>query len=144
MKLRSFLAATIALTFIMTGSSYAPPASYISSLFPDDAWEKSCNAIKQLYDPAELREYRIYVLPETVGGGYVVEVPYAEPLRGPDAESWLFFVDESPPANWGHPCRLVFITTASFDITVYEGQFPAANVDEFRDVTKGALALLGE
>lgn len=137
-------AATIALTFIMTGPSFAPPPSDISSLFPDDAWEKSCDAIKQLYDPAELREYRIYVLPETVGGGYVVEVPYAEPLSGPDVESWLFFVDEIPPANWGHPCRVVFVTTDAYDKVQYECQFPPENFGEFLDVTKKVLDLLYE
>jgi len=145
MRVRPVIIAMIAFTFVMTGSSFAPPPpSYISSLFPDDAWEKSRNAVKQLYDPAELREYRIYIFPEIVGPRYVVRELHGEPLEGPDAKSWLFFVDEVPPADWGHPCRVVFITTDTCELTDYECRFPPANVDEFRDVTKEALALLCE
>jgi hypothetical protein len=144
MRPRPYVAGIVVLTLIMAGSSFAPPPSYISSLFPGDGWEKSCHAVKQLYDPAELRDYRIYVFPKIVGPGFVVEEVYGEPRKGPDAESRLFFVDEAPPADWGHPCRLVFITTASYDVTEYECRFPPANFDEFRDVTKEALALLCE
>ena len=144
MRITPVYAATIALTFVMTASSHAPPPSNLSSLFPGDGWEKCCAAVKQLYEPAALREYRIYVLPEIVGPSYAAQELHGEPLEGPDAESWLFFVDEVPPANWGHPCRLVFITTDSYEITEHECQFPPANVDEFRDVTKEALALLCE
>ena len=145
MRVRPVITAMIALTFVMTGSSYAPPPpSYISSSFPDDAWEKSRNAVKQLYDPAELREYRIYIFPEIVGPGFIVEEIHGGPLKGPDAESWLFFVDEVPPADWGHPCRLVFITTDTCELTDYECRFPPANFDEFRDVTKEAPAFLRE
>lgn len=30
-------------------------------------------------------------------------------LVSPDTETWLFFVDECPQANWGHPCQYIFV-----------------------------------
>lgn len=144
MRVRPVLATVTTLTLIMAGSSYATPPSYLSSLFPTDGWEKCCAAVKQLYEPAALREYRIYVFPEIVGPGFVVEEIHGGPLKGPDAESWLFFVDETPPADWGHPCRVVFIATDTYELTDYRCLFPPANFDQFRDVTKEALALLCE
>ncbi len=129
---------------IVPAPSFAPPPSDLRPPFGTvEAWEKSCEALAQLFDARKLRDYRIYVLSETAAAGYVVEVPYGEPLRGPDAESWLFFVDEMPPANWGHPCRLVFVTTDAYETVQYECQFPPANVDEFRDVTGEVRALFG-
>ncbi len=144
MRPRLFSNVSVALTLIMAGSSSAPPPSDIHRLFPDDAWGRSCRAVQQLFDPEKLREYRIYVFPKVVGGGYIVEELYGETLRGPDAESWLFFVDEAPPADWGHPCRVVFVTTDAYEVTEYACQFPPANFDEFWDVTKEALAFLHE
>lgn len=144
MRARPVFTVAATLTIIMAGSSHAPPPSYLTSLFPDDAWERCCDAVKRLYEPAALRGYRIYVFPEIVAAGFVVRETYGGELPGPDAESWLFFVDEVPPANWGHPCRVIFVTTATCELVDYKCQFPPANVDEFRDVTEEARALLGE
>jgi hypothetical protein len=137
--------ACMVLTLVAAVPSFAPPPSDLCPPFgTEEAWEKSCEALGQLFDARKLREYRIYVLPETVAGGYVVKVPYAKPLSGPDAESWLFFVDEIPPANWGHPCRLVFVTTDAYETAQYECQFPPDNFGEFLDVTEKVLAFLRE
>jgi hypothetical protein len=125
----------------MTNSADTPPPSDGHRLFPDESWANACDAIRRLYTPEELRGYRIYVFPEIVGPGFVVEEINGGRLRGPDAESRLFFVDEAPPANWGHPCRLVFITTDAGEVIDYECRFPPANVAEFRDVTAEAAAL---
>jgi hypothetical protein len=137
-------AATVTLAFIMAGPSHASPPSDLSSLFPGDGWEKCRAAVSKLYDPAALRGYRIYVFPKTVAPAFVAEEMYGGPLPGPAAESWLFFVDEVPAANWGHPCRVIFITTGTCKLTAYECLFPPTNFDEFRDVTKEALILWDE
>lgn len=37
-----------------------------------------------------------------------MKITYFE-LTSPDTESWLFFVDEKPLANWGHDCQYAFV-----------------------------------
>lgn len=39
-------------------------------------------------------------------------------VPSPSYESWFFFVDENPGADWWHPCKYVFISTVSGNITV--------------------------
>lgn len=34
-------------------------------------------------------------------------------ISSPDTPSWLFFVDEMPKQNWGHPCQYVFVDANS-------------------------------
>ncbi len=42
----------------------------------------------------------------------------------PSYESWFFFVDEKPGADWWHPCKYIFISTLGGDITVTNKQTP--------------------
>lgn len=30
-------------------------------------------------------------------------------INSPETVSWLFFVDEMPKQNWGHPCQYIFV-----------------------------------
>ncbi len=92
--------------------------------------------INQMFTTDELREYRFYVFPKTVGEGYGVKELYGEPIVSPDSESWLFFIDEVPTANWGHRCRIVFIMMDDYDIVQYDCLFPPDNLDEFIDITQ--------
>ncbi|HSB71032.1 MAG TPA: hypothetical protein VLT62_17020 [Candidatus Methylomirabilis sp.] len=40
------------------------------------------------------------------------------------ARGYLVFVDPSPTANWGHPCRYLLIETATGTIHRFDAQFP--------------------
>lgn len=48
----------------------------------------------------------------------------SEEFTSPDSESWLFFIDEIPLiANWGHPCKYIFVD-AFGNVTVHEKTMP--------------------
>ena len=36
----------------------------------------------------------------------------------PYAESWVFFIDDSPFASWYHGCRLVFVSSSNGDYSI--------------------------
>ena len=40
------------------------------------------------------------------------------------ARGFLAFVDPSPTANWGHPCRYLFIESGAETIHRFDAQFP--------------------
>ena len=44
-------------------------------------------------------------------------------LTSPVGESWLFFVDDQPQANWEHPCRYVFVDMNG-DVKIYFEKTP--------------------
>jgi hypothetical protein len=112
-------------------------------LFPNEnAWAKSCGAVRELYGPGELTAYRIYIYPRAVDAGHVSRDVRGNLYAGPDAASWLFFVDEAPPANWGHPCRLVFVTTKTYDVWPQVCSFPPADVEDFIEITETVLDFL--
>lgn len=47
-----------------------------------------------------------------------------EETMSSDRNSWLFFIDEIPLiANWGHPCKYIFVD-AFGNVTVYEKTMP--------------------
>lgn len=53
-----------------------------------------------------LKEVDIWASKEKLARNTPLE--YVE-LVSPDTETWLFFVDECPLANWGHPCQYIFV-----------------------------------
>ena len=39
-------------------------------------------------------------------------------------ESYLFFIDQAPMANWGHPCRYLLINCESAEARSFAARFP--------------------
>lgn len=56
----------------------------------------------------------------------------------PQYESWLFFIDECPYANWGHRCRYVFIGSDCKKDSVVIRNMPPINFSNF-EIHKGVL-----
>ena len=54
-----------------------------------------------------------------------------------DRDCWLFFIDDFPIGNWGHPCRYVFIyylQVSDNDLKIVDGDFPPINFEKFVEV----------
>jgi hypothetical protein len=57
--------------------------------------------------------------PEKIYAGKAVLPPrtiiksWKDQVVSPEGESWFFFIDDHPAANWGHPCRYVFVDAQS-------------------------------
>jgi len=65
-------------------------------------------------------------------------------IKSPDFDSWFFFLDEMPLANWGHPCKYVFVNIKDGTVELKMQQFPPdlENFDiliEYRPVTNDGL-----
>lgn len=45
-------------------------------------------------------------------------------LTTPSYDSWVFFIDDNPLANWGHSCRYVFVNTETGKIEVKTSNMP--------------------
>jgi len=42
----------------------------------------------------------------------------------PFEESWVFFIDDMPVANWAHDCRLVFVDAVNSEYEIIEEMWP--------------------
>ena len=63
-------------------------------------------ALKELN--VSLKNVDIWATKEKLPANTTMEAG-ASIITSPGTESWLFFVDEDPLANWGHDCRYVFV-----------------------------------
>ena len=52
-------------------------------------------------------------------------------IVSPDFESWFFFVDELPYANWGHKCKYIFICCKSGECFIINTYMPPKNTNGF-------------
>ena len=42
-------------------------------------------------------------------------------IMSPDCESWFFLIDLQPSAEWGHPCKYVFVNTKNASLIIFDG-----------------------
>jgi hypothetical protein len=78
-------------------------------------------ALSTLSEP-ERRSSAVYLDTRELDAGEAVVVgrrEIASPARG-----YLAFVDPTPTANWGHPCRYVLVESATGRIHQFPAQFP--------------------
>jgi hypothetical protein len=52
---------------------------------------------------------------------------YFDHLICPLNESWVFFIDDAPLANWAHPCRYVWFDKNSGEYIVLDYEWPPLN-----------------
>lgn len=89
------------------------------SISKDAAYE----LVKKQVSDKPLNEIDIYVTPDMLPANTQVTT-MSEEFTSPDSESWLFFIDEIPLiANWGHPCKYIFVD-AFGNVTVHEKTMP--------------------
>lgn len=74
-------------------------------------------------DGITLTDVDIWVTKEKIPANSVEEITPYDRIVSPGTESWLFFVDELPGANWEHPCRYLFVDRNG-EILVYEKTVP--------------------
>lgn len=76
--------------------------------------------VKEQLKDKPLNEIDIYGTVEMLSAHTKVISVGNEDIISPDCDSWLFFVDEIPLiANWGHPCKYIFVDAIG-KVSVYE------------------------
>jgi hypothetical protein len=57
----------------------------------------------------------------------------------PKTDAWVYFVDEVPAANWGHPAKIVYVDAMNGEPSAADCQFPLKMLPAFNGVTEGAV-----
>lgn len=97
------------------------PSSKKMELTQEQAYE----LVKKNLKGFSLKDIDIYVYPEVLPPNSEIERIVDDPLASPEVESWMFFVDEIPVyADWGHPCRYIFVDSHSHVLVVKDDIFP--------------------
>ncbi len=66
----------------------------------------------------------IYVIPKIISSGDTIFVSeHEQKFYQFNFDSWFFFIDDAPPANWAHPCRYVFVNINNGECKVYSDNF---------------------
>lgn len=56
-------------------------------------------------------------------------------FKSPDFDSWFYFIDEMPFANWSHKSRFVYVDTRNGKISVQNTNYPPTNLKEWKMLT---------
>lgn len=110
-------------------------ACFVSCSNDDDApsskkmelsWEQAYELVKKNLKGLSLNEVSISVYNEVLPPKTEIKrATWREPLITPATESWMFFVDEDPFANWGHECRYIFVDARHHVSVVKDGMPPS-------------------
>ena len=57
-------------------------------------------------------------------------------IKSPDFETWTYFLDEIPFANWSHDCRYIFINKENGKLTVRKEKLPPSDMNEWSIITE--------
>lgn len=70
--------------------------------------EVAYELIKKELKNLTLDSIDIYMFKQTLPANSNIETVIGS-INSPDTDSWLFFIDEMPKQNWGHPCQYIFV-----------------------------------
>lgn len=70
----------------------------------------------------------IYMANNALGIGDTIQLLGSRIIMPPQDSCWMFFVDEMPLANWGHPCKYVFVNISSGKCDIIESKSPPFNL----------------
>jgi len=61
---------------------------------------------------------------------------FNEVYKSPSFDGWFFFIDDHPWANWGHPCRYVFVNITTGEYQIISASMPPDNIHQMKRLTK--------
>jgi hypothetical protein len=128
---RTLARAGFALLFVplLAGCASASVAS--KEITAEQAW----TVVKEKVLENQLEGKMVYVSPSPVKGGAVIKSMIHE-YRAPESmpSAWVVFIDDAPSANWEHPCRYVFVDSASGEHRVLGATSPPDDLDTYARV----------
>lgn len=101
----------------------------------DDAYNGMVTEVFQ----GDIGEREVYNSPAPVRAGTVVEDVMGNKFDAPATDAWVYFVDETPAANWGHPAKIVYVDAMNGEPSAADCQFPLKMLPAFNGVTEGAV-----
>ena len=127
-----FAAAAIAQEEVAPGDMFFNAEEF--KLSNDDAYNR---VVTELFR-GEVGEREIYNSPGPVRAGAMVEDVMGNKFAAPETDSWVYFVDEVPAANWGHPAKIIYVDAMNGEPSEMDCQFPLKMLPAFNGVTEGA------
>ncbi|HUV86726.1 MAG TPA: C13 family peptidase [bacterium] len=91
----------------------------------------------------DIGEREVYNSPGPVRAGTVIEDVMGHKFDAPKVDSWVYFVDDVPGADWGHPAKLVYADAMKGAPSVIDCHFPPKMLPAFGGITKGAAEEIG-
>ncbi len=73
-------------------------------------------------DSTSLDSTEIFVSKRILPANTTIEIG-TESIESPDYDSWMFFVNQQPLANWGHLCNYMFIGSNNGEVNIIEKNF---------------------
>ena len=114
---------------IVLGWTYASVEK--KNIDKDRAWE----IVKKKILPKDLEGKIIYVSIDLLKAGQSIKSwghDYKVPENFP--QSWFFFVDDQPDANWGHACRYIFVDAGTGKYAVIKASTPPDSMDRMKKI----------
>lgn len=84
---------------------------------------QALNILKNQLDIDTNKDIEISVFEEKLPANTEIQL-LGTSLNTPKYESWTFFIDDNPLANWGHPCRYAFVNIANGNIKIIKQNMP--------------------
>ena len=85
--------------------------------------EQALNLLKNKLDMNINKDIDISVFEEKLPANTKIQL-LGTSINTPNYESWTFFIDDNPLANWGHPCRYAFVNIANGNIKIIKQNMP--------------------
>lgn len=94
---------TLALLFLLPGAA-------CSSRAPQAGKKETRATLESQILKESLAGKLVYVSRDPLPGGKTIPA-WRSKIKVPQefSRAWLYFIDDSPKANWEHPCRYVFV-----------------------------------
>lgn len=84
------------------------------------------NIVLNGIDSTSLDSTEIFVSKQILPANTVIKIG-TESIESPNYNSWMFFINQQPLANWGHPCNYMFIGTNNGEVNIIEKHFYPTN-----------------
>jgi hypothetical protein len=68
-----------------------------------------------------------------------IELSGSESIACPFTDSWVFFIDDSPSANWCHPCRYLFINAITGEDSIFTKRIHPVNWESGYEIVNQAF-----
>ncbi|MBN1339523.1 MAG: hypothetical protein JXA03_09375 [Bacteroidales bacterium] len=108
--------------FLMTGSGTAQVTR-----------NEAINLVINNILSGEIGTVNVYASYNTIlDTGHIAKDDYISFITCPYPSSWVFFVDDMPPAKWFHPCRYIFVnsTTGQYQI-IFDQIYPVGLQNDY-------------
>ncbi len=98
----------------------------VSPLMAQFTSQQATNLVLNDVLSGELDNVDVFMMDEAQSGQSTVFLGNNKTVYMPYSSNWVYFVDNTPFANWAHPCRFIFVdeSTGVYQI-VNEDYFPA-------------------